>query len=64
MIIRNLLQNVDVSKRILKAVLPKLGHVRDCVCADALKNAIVTRPEAISVAMKKKLKLIIGKYIT
>ncbi|MCX5666242.1 MAG: S-methyl-5'-thioadenosine phosphorylase, partial [Candidatus Omnitrophica bacterium] len=63
MIIQNLLKNVDVSKRIIKSVLPKLSKKRACVCASALKDSIVTRPEAIPVKKKKELELIIGKYV-
>ena len=63
MIIQNLLKNVDVSKRIVKSVLPKLAKDRVCICASALKDSIVTRPDAISAKTKKELKLIIGKYI-
>ncbi len=63
MIIQNLLKNVEVSKKIVKSVLPKLGRPRDCVCVSALKDSIVTRPEAIPAKKKKDLELIIGKYI-
>ena len=63
MIINNLCKNVDVSKKIVKSALPLLKKERSCVCADALKDAIVTRPEAIPAKTKKDLGLIIGKYI-
>jgi 5'-methylthioadenosine phosphorylase len=63
MIIQNLLKNVDVSKRIVKSVLPKLAKNRNCVCASALRDSIVTRSEAIPAKTKKDLELIIGKYI-
>jgi 5'-methylthioadenosine phosphorylase len=63
MIIKNLMQNVETSKNMLKKILPKLGKVRDCVCVNALENAIVTRPGAIPAKTKKKLELIIGKYV-
>ena len=63
MIINNLCKNVDISKNILKTVLPNLREDRNCACSSALENSIVTRPEFISASTKKKLKLIIGKYI-
>jgi len=63
MIIRNLLKNIETSKAILKEALPKLAKSRPCLCATALANAIITRPEAIPAATKKRLGLIIGKYI-
>jgi len=63
MIIQNLLKNVEVSKSIVKTVLPVLKKSRTCACASALKDAIVTKPEAMPAVTKKKLELIIGKYI-
>ena len=63
MVMQNLCKNVDVSKNILKTVLPNIGSSRTCGCATALKDSIVTRPEFISAETKKKLDLIIGKYI-
>ena len=63
MIIGNLCKNVDVSKRIVKSALPKLTKTRACACASALKDSIVTRPEAIPAKTKKDLELIIGKYV-
>lgn len=62
MIIQNLLKNVQTAKNIVKFALPKLGE-RSCACTSALKDAIVTKPEAIPVKTKKKLELIIGKYL-
>ena len=63
MIVQNLLKNVDTSKSILKKVLARLGEERRCECANALKDSIITRPEAIPSKTRKKLSLIIGKYI-
>lgn len=63
MVIQNLLKNADNAKRILKEVLPKLPLKRECICATALKNAIITRPELIPNDIKKRLDIIIGKYI-
>lgn len=63
MIIQNLVKNVAVSKEILRKVLPKLREESACSCRQALKDAIVTRPDAVPATTKKKLKLIIGKYI-
>jgi 5'-methylthioadenosine phosphorylase len=64
MIIQNLLKNVENAKKILKGIIPKLPSVRNCVCENALKDAIVTSPEAITEAVKKRLDIIISKYIS
>lgn len=63
MIVQNLLKNVDTAKSILAEALPKLAHARTCSCSSALKDSIITDPKMIPVETRKKLELIIGKYI-
>ncbi len=63
MIIENLLKNAENAKKLLKLVIPRIPKERNCACKDALKNAIITRPEAISAEAKKRLQPIIGKYV-
>jgi len=36
---------------------------RSCKCGSALAHAILTDPKKIPAATKKKLKLILGKYV-
>ncbi len=62
-IIQNLLKNVETSKKILKEAIAKIPDKRSCACGHALKNAIMTSREAISPDVKKRLDIIIGKYI-
>jgi 5'-methylthioadenosine phosphorylase len=56
-------KNVATAKAIIKGVVPRIPVARSCACAEALKDAIITAPEAISEAAKKKLWLLIGKYL-
>jgi 5'-methylthioadenosine phosphorylase len=56
-------QNVDNTKRIIELAVSRILPKRDCECAHALATAIVTTPEAIPPEVKKKLALIIGKYV-
>ena len=63
MIVQNLLKNIETAKKILVKALPALSRHRGCVCASALKDSIITNPKMMSPAAKKKLKLIMGKYI-
>jgi len=63
MIIQNLLKNVDNAKMLLKEVLPTLSNKRECACTSALKDAIITRPEVVPEETKKKLDIIVGKYM-
>ena len=62
MIIQNLLKNVENAKTILKGIIPKLPKDRNCICANALKDAIATSPDAISKEVRDRLDIIIGKY--
>ena len=62
-IIGNLRKNVENAKKILKNVISRIGQVRTCACKDALKYAIITDRKAISEEAKKKLSIIIGKYV-
>jgi len=64
MIIANLKKNIENAKKIIKVTIPELPKVRNCPCSTALKNAIITRPEAIPQERRKELELIIGKYVS
>jgi len=63
MIIQNLLKNVENAKKILKEVIPAIPQTRDCICSYALKEAIITDKDLIPEDTKKKLDIIIGKYL-
>ena len=63
MIIDNLMRNVQASKEILKKAVTCMPSTRECGCATALKNTIITNPNRIPAKVKKDLMPIIGKYI-
>ncbi len=64
-VILNILhQNIDTAKKIIKLAVTKMPARRDCGCATALKAAIITAPEMIPAEQKRKLDLLIGKYLT
>lgn len=64
LIIQNLSKNIHNAKNIIKSVLKNMKDDRcDCPCRSALKDAIITDPKVVNSATKKRLKLIIGKYI-
>lgn len=63
MIIENLTKNVETAKNLIKEVVPRLTGKRSCQCKDALKYAIITDRKLIPGRTKKKLDIIIGKYI-
>ncbi len=57
-------QNIDTAKKIIKLAVSRIPAERNCGCATALETAIVTNPELIPAEQKKKLNLLIGKYIS
>ena len=63
MVINNLHKNIENSKKILHGLIKNLPAKRECICKDALKNAIITDKKLISAKVKKDLDIIIGKYV-
>ncbi len=63
MILATLHNNVAQARRVLRAAVPAIAELRTCPCGSALQYAIVTAPERISVAMRKRLQPLIGKYL-
>ena len=63
MVIANLRQNVETAKEIIKIASTQLPRHRDCSCATALKDAIITASELIPPAKKEELALLVGKYL-
>ncbi len=55
-------QNIDTAKQIIKLAVGRVPRKRDCECASALKNAIVTPQHLIPPAERQKLGLLIDKY--
>ena len=63
MVVRNLLRNVAMAQKVLRAVLTRIPAERNCLCATALKDAIITPRESIPSEVKEKLGLLVGKYL-
>ncbi len=63
MVIANLTKNVENSKKLIKKIIPMLGGESKCECKEAIKVAIVTDKKLIPEETKKKLDIIIGKYL-
>ncbi len=63
MVLVNLLKNVETAKRMISIACPALPQERDCHCARALENGIITAPDLIPAEAKEKFALLINKYI-
>lgn len=63
MVIANLKKGIDTVKKIIREAVTQLPQKRDCICANALKDAIITSPELMPEKTKKDLALILDKYL-
>jgi 5'-methylthioadenosine phosphorylase len=63
MVVDNLKRGTETVKKLLKHAVTRMPKARNCICASALENAIITSPELIPAQVKKDLAPIIGKYI-
>lgn len=63
MVVAHLMANTLIAKAILKEVIPCIGTVRTCSCVSALQSAIMTNPAVIPASAKKKLGIIVSKYL-
>ncbi len=61
-VVGNLLRNVEVSRRAVRSALHRLPDRRECPCASALKDALITSLELVPESTKERLAPIIGKY--
>jgi 5'-methylthioadenosine phosphorylase len=65
LVLSNLQANITNAKAIIKKAVASLSRVENvpCSCQEALKNALVTAPEARNPETIEKLKPLIGKYL-
>lgn len=65
-VIAVLMKNVENAKRIIRRALLAIDpkSPRTCVCASALRHAIMTKSEAVPMVTKRALAPLIGRYVT
>ena len=56
-------KNVATARKIISLAAGRMPARRECACASALKTAIVTDPKLIPEDARKRLDLLIGKYL-
>jgi 5'-methylthioadenosine phosphorylase len=63
MIVSNLAKTVEVAQRTVRLALARRPPARrDCLCASALQNALITPLDMVPAETKRKLAPIIGRY--
>ena len=63
LVIANLVQNTETSRKIIVDVVTKLPRKRDCACESALKDAIITDRDHIPQEAKERLAPLVGRYL-
>ncbi len=63
MVISNLRKTLEAAKEVINKASAQLPQRRDCGCATALKDAIITSRDLIPPKRKEELSLLIGKYL-
>lgn len=63
MVVACVQKNAAMAQDIIRRAVGTLAAGADCPCQHALANAIMTAPQAIKPAQRKRLKLLIGKYV-
>jgi 5'-methylthioadenosine phosphorylase len=62
-VIANLMKNANNARGVLRTVVKGLPLPRNCECATALANGVITAKEHIPQGTLEDLKPIIGKYV-
>jgi 5'-methylthioadenosine phosphorylase len=62
-IIAVLMKNAEHACKVVAATVAAMPATRDCKCASALSHAIITDKKVVPESTKKKLELIVGKYL-
>jgi 5'-methylthioadenosine phosphorylase len=63
MVIQTLNRNTAIAQEAIRILAGKLKHERDCNCGQALATALITRRDVIPESTRRKLDLLINKYL-
>ena len=63
MVVKNFQHNVAMAKKVLRDLLPRITTQRDCGCATALKNAIITQRDRVPDKVRERLSLLVQRYL-
>ena len=53
-----------MAQKLIKNVVPKIPKERSCPCANALSTALITDRDAVDPGMRKKLSILVDRYLT
>ena len=62
-VIETLMKNTEIAQEAIRNLARSLSKKRDCNCQNALADALITQPRVIPSETRRKLDLLIGKYL-
>jgi 5'-methylthioadenosine phosphorylase len=63
MVIQTLNKNTDLAQKAIHLLARDLKPERDCECGKSLATALITNPKVVPAEIRKKLELLVGKYL-
>jgi 5'-methylthioadenosine phosphorylase len=63
-ILANLNRNAENACKVVAATVANMPDRRECKCGSALAHALITDPATVPVTTRKKLELLVGKYLS
>jgi 5'-methylthioadenosine phosphorylase len=64
LIVENLTKNAEAAQRVIADLVSRVPATRECGCASALRDAIITRPELVPGETLERLSPLIEKYLS
>jgi 5'-methylthioadenosine phosphorylase len=62
-IVGNLIKNAENAAKVVAAAVERMPEERSCKCGSALAHALITDRKAVPDVTRKKLELLVGKYL-
>ncbi|WKZ34304.1 MAG: S-methyl-5'-thioadenosine phosphorylase [Anaerolineales bacterium] len=63
MVIQTLNKNTEIAQEAIRSLVRELKTQRDCTCGQALASALITNPKVIPSKTRKKLGVLVNKYL-
>jgi 5'-methylthioadenosine phosphorylase len=63
MVIQTLNKNTEIAQDAIRNLVREMSRERTCSCGQALASALITNPKVVPAETRKKLDLLIGKYL-
>jgi 5'-methylthioadenosine phosphorylase len=62
-IVQRLQQNAEAARLLIRRAMLEIPSARECICARALKDAIITAPEAMDPETRRRLAPLLAPYL-